>query len=280
MTIHYHGTPITPIDALLELRGRHFCVSHARPEDVRRAHEIGQTVMLDNGAFSKWKRGHQTDWPSYYNWAERWLIHPTTWAVIPDVIDGGSQLQDALVAEWPFGDRGAPVWHMDEPMHRLLALCDAWPKVCVGSTEEYAVVMSDAWRRRMDEAFEELSKRHRFWPWMHMLRGMACSGEKWPFGSVDSTDIGRNHNRAQNTPRKMADRWDAIQCTKPWIVSPQQQEMSCPPRQSISAVPSTAAPTRNAKTGASSSRRAGRGLPLIPCVETTVGEKTNLSTRS
>ncbi len=88
MMIHYHGTPITPVAALYQLAGRHFCVSHARPEDVHRVHQIGQSVMLDNGAFSKWKRGAETDWPAFYKWCERWLGYPTTWAVIPDVIDG------------------------------------------------------------------------------------------------------------------------------------------------------------------------------------------------
>lgn len=182
--------------------------------------------MLDNGAFSKWKRGYEPSWPDFYAWAERWLCYPETWAVIPDVIDGGSQLQDALIAEWPFGQKGAPVWHMDEPLHRLLSLCDAWPRVCIGSTEEYAAVMSPAWIRRMDDAFNEISKRHRFLPRIHMLRGMACSGKRWPFASVDSTDIARNHNRSQNTPRKMANRWDAIQCPGAWEPQPQQLEIA------------------------------------------------------
>src|SRR4051812_11078363 len=112
MTIKYHGTPITPLSVLRDLAGRHFCVSHASPRDVARCHQIGQSVMLDNGAFSKWKRGATTDWPSYYDWIDPWLHYATTWAVIPDVIDGGSQIQDALVREWPFAHRGAPVWHM------------------------------------------------------------------------------------------------------------------------------------------------------------------------
>ncbi len=50
--IHYHGTPITPKERLYELAGRHFCVSYAAPGDLRRCHELGQSVMLDNGAFS------------------------------------------------------------------------------------------------------------------------------------------------------------------------------------------------------------------------------------
>lgn len=223
--IHYHGTPITPVSALYELRGRCFCVSHAAPQDVRRCHDIGQSVMLDNGAFSKWKSGKDTDWPQFYDWCEEWLSFPTTWAVIPDVIDGGSQLQDALLREWPFGQKGAPVWHMDEPLDRLLRLADKWPRVCIGSTAEFAVVLSEQWRRRMDECWDEISKRHRFLPSVHMLRGMQCSGKRWPFASVDSTDVAQNHHRPQNTPKGMADRWDSLQTPGKWRAEPEQIEL-------------------------------------------------------
>ncbi len=225
MTMHYHGTPITPLTALYEMAGRCFCVSFAAPQDVKRCHSIGQSVMLDNGAFSQWKQGKPTNWPAYYEWAEEWLSYPTTWAVIPDHIDAGAEAQDALLMQWPFGQRGAPVWHMDEPIERIVKLCETWPKVCVGSTSVYADVLSDSWRRRMDAAFDEIAKRHHPLPWVHMLRGMACSGERWPFASVDSTDIARNHNRQQNTPRKMADRWDAVQCGAVWRVSGRQMEL-------------------------------------------------------
>jgi hypothetical protein len=42
---------------------------------------------------------------------------------------------------------------------------------------------------------------------------------------VDSTDIARNHNRPQNTPRAMADRWDAIQTPPRWEIRPEQMEL-------------------------------------------------------
>lgn len=225
MMIHYHGTPITPVSALYELAGRHFCVSHAAPQDVERVHLIGQSVMLDNGAFSAWKAGKATNWQAYYVWCEKWLQSPSTWAVIPDEIDAGAQMQDALIGEWPHGEKGAPVWHMDESIDRLLRLIDNWPRVCIGSTDEYAVVMSEAWERRMDDAWNRVSQSRRFLPNLHMLRGMQLSGRRWPFASVDSTDIGRNHNRAQNTPRGMADRWDAMQTPRVWIPRPSQEDM-------------------------------------------------------
>jgi hypothetical protein len=209
--IHYHGLPITPAYRLLEMRGRHLCVSHYNPGQVKQAHDIAQSVMLDNGAYPQWKRGVPVNWPAFYAWADEWLDFPTTWAVIPDVIDGGTQLQDALVREWPFGSKGAPVWHMDEPISRALDLIEKWPRVCVGSTAEFAVVLSDEWRSRMDDLWSEIIRVFGRTPWLHMLRGMQLSGRHWPFASVDSTDIARNHNRPQNSIPAMVARWDAVQ---------------------------------------------------------------------
>lgn len=225
MTIHYHGTPITPNAVLLSLAGRHFCVSHARPDQVQTAHLIGQSVMLDNGAFSKHTRDAQVDWVAYYDWCDVWLDHQTTWAVIPDVIDAGSQEQDALIREWPHGQRGAPVWHTGEPINRLLRLCDEWPRVCVGSTDEHWQVLGESWRKRMDEAFNELAVRHRRMPWLHMLRGMQLALHHYPFASLDSTDIARNHHLPHNSAKAMADRWDAAQCPPRWQIKPKQQDL-------------------------------------------------------
>lgn len=211
--IHYHGTPITPEAVFNTLAGRFFCVSFAQPQDVRRAHALGQGVMLDNGAFSVWKKGGSVDWASFYAWVDPWLDFPNTWAVVPDVIDGGTQLQDALLREWPHGkSRAAPVWHMDEPTSRLLALVESgWSRVCVGSTDEYAVVLSPPWRQRMDSVWSELASVFGRTPPIHMLRGMQLSGGVYPFASVDSTDVARNHRRPGNTARRMADRWDSMQ---------------------------------------------------------------------
>lgn len=219
--IHYHGTPITPVSVLMTLTGKHFCVSHARRNDVARAHDIGQSVMLDNGAYTKFTRGRPTDWPDYYAWCDRWLAYPTTWAVIPDEIAAGSQAQDALLKEWPHGQRGAPVWHMNEPVERLLRLVDGWQRVCVGSTDEFWKVLSPAWCRRMDEAWNALARRHQRLPYIHMLRGMQCSGREWPFASADSTDVAQSHHDHQNTALKLADRWDRRQCPAKWTIREQ-----------------------------------------------------------
>ena len=46
-----------------ELAGKNFCVSFAKPQDVKTCHAIGQSVMLDNGAFSVWKRDNAMKFP-------------------------------------------------------------------------------------------------------------------------------------------------------------------------------------------------------------------------
>lgn len=223
--IHYHGTPITPNAVMLSLAGKHFCVSHYRPDQVAVAHQIGQSVMLDNGAFSKWKSAKATDWPGYYAWCDQWLDYPTTWAVIPDEIGGSDQEQDAMIREWPHGHRGAPVFHLahlDADMalyraQRLLRLLDEWPRVCIGWAEKDYPILGDEYRRAMDRVWNEIAKRHRRAPWIHKLRGMQLSTAEYPFASVDSTDVAQNHNRPHNTARGMADRWDAAQSPPRWL---------------------------------------------------------------
>lgn len=218
MALHYHGLPCTPLSALHELAGRCFCVSYAHPEQVRRAHDLGQSVMLDNGAFSFWTKQKATDWDAYMDWAEPWLDYPTTWAVIPDVIDGTEEDNDLLLVQWfkrrlP---RGAPVWHLHESIDRLKRLAHAYPRVCLGSSGQYAQVGSPAWHRRMEAAMNALCGSGPVPVWLHMLRGMSLAGSQYPFASFDSTDIARNHNRPQNTPARMAARWDAMQNPACW----------------------------------------------------------------
>lgn len=191
VTIHYHGTPITPQSVLYEMAGRHFCVSHSAPNQARLCHQIGQSVMLDNGAFSAWRKGKPTNWPAYYIWCDQWLDHPTTWAVIPDVIDGPAHDQDALIHDWPHKDRGAPVWH-----------------------------------GRMAEVFNKVSQKFSRIPWLHMLRGMSLAGSQYPFASLDSTDIARNHHIPHNGAVKMANRWDTAQCPGKWEARETQMELA------------------------------------------------------
>ena len=225
MTVHYHGTPITPRTVLEQCAGLHFCVSFANPQDVVRCHQIGQGIMLDNGAFSAWRRGIVIDWDAYYRWCEVWLKFWTTWAVIPDVIGGSEEENDRLISQWPHGTRGAPVWHMHESIERLLRLCRDWPRVCIGSSGDYFVVGSEIWHVRTIEAFNALCPGGGPPPAaLHMLRGMATSEWSYPFASVDSTDVARNHHRGGSVIER-ARRWDSRNCPAVWNHRGTQERM-------------------------------------------------------
>jgi len=214
--IHYHGTPISPRRVLLELGGKNFCVSFAHPQDVLCCHQIGQSVMLDCGSFSAWTKNKPTRWPDYYDWCERWLEYRTTWAIIPDIINSTAEENDKLLKHWSFDKgKGSPVWHLHEPLDRILRLVDAgYHIISFGSSGEFRNVGDGKWHHRMTEAFNLLSQSGPI-PWIHMLRGMSMSGTQYPFSSVDSTDVARNHNR-NNNANEMASRWDTLQCPSTW----------------------------------------------------------------
>jgi hypothetical protein len=110
----------------------------------------------------------------------------------------------------------APAWHMDEPVSRLLRLADEWPRVAFGISGAYWQVGSEGWERRADEAFNEVSRRHRYLPWLHLLRGLDLAGDRWPFASADSTNVARNFKSSQVCPERMARRLDAVQTPVSW----------------------------------------------------------------
>lgn len=227
--MHYHGTPITPKSVMRSLAGRNFCVRYGEHRDVALAHEIGQSVMIDNGAFSFWRTGETTDWNGYMEWVSPWLNYPTTWAVIPDVIDGNEPDNDRLLTEWyaTMGDfrQAAPVWHLHESLDRLVRLTRGFERICFGSSGEFAKIGTTRWNNRVNEAFNLICRGSGRPPcWIHMLRGMSLSGSQYPFASVDSTDIAQNHHIKHNSV-EMADRWDAIQCRGVWNSLPIQSQI-------------------------------------------------------
>lgn len=234
--IHYHGTPITPVRILYELAGRNFCISFADPRDVAVCHDIGQSVMIDNGAFTFWMRNRVQStartWSAYYQFVRPWLDYQTTWCVIPDVIDGSEEENDALIQEWcskvgVMGWKAAPVWHVHESLDRLDYLIAGWPRVCFGSSGEYAGIGTAKWNNRINATFNHICKGSGVPPaWIHMLRGMSLSGSVYPFASVDSTDIARNHEQISGRAPRMAQSWDGIQCPARWIEQPVQLALS------------------------------------------------------
>lgn len=195
--IHYHGLPITPNAACVSaVSGGHAFVSFAHPDQLPIAVEVCQSFALDNGAFSAWRAGKPVeDWSGYYEWVGALRRYPhCDFAVIPDVIGGSDADNDALLAEWSHGAFGAPVWHLQASMSRLERLCADYPRVCLGSSGEYATVGDAKWWNRMAEAMNVICDGEGFpLAKLHGLRMLNTDVfTRLPFASADSTNIGRN----------------------------------------------------------------------------------------
>lgn len=195
--IHYHGGPITPDTcAIRAWKGRHAFISFAHHGQLRLASEITQSFALDNGAFTFWKTGKEIDWSEYYDFVSEWMNHPRfDFAIIPDVIDGGESANDELLNQWPHGDCGVPVWHMNESEERFIRLCNEYNRVAIGSCGEYDISknpsgcvlrVKDIIRHVVDKYGYPIAK-------IHMLRGLNKNVfTKLPFASADSTNVARN----------------------------------------------------------------------------------------
>lgn len=201
--IHYHGLPIWPNTAAARaIQGGHAFVSFHRPDQLALALECASSIAVDNGAFSAWKSGAPIkDWEPFYEWVAELHRYPQfDFAVIPDVIDGDEAANDALLAAWPWRGRaphiGAPVWHLHESLERLERLALAWPRVCLGSSGDFAAIGTPAWWNRMAEAMDVVCDRAgRPVCKLHGLRMLNPEVfTRFPFSSADSTNIAQNIN--------------------------------------------------------------------------------------
>jgi hypothetical protein len=200
--IHYHGLPITPASAAIAaVGGGHSFVSFMHPQQLGIAIEHCQSFAVDNGAFSAWKSGNPiTDWSRYYEWVAELHRYPSfDFAVIPDVIDGDEKANDALISEWPWSAGhakhiGAPVWHMHESIDRLIRLACEWPRVCIGSSGDYATVGDAKWWQRIGKAMNNITDKNGLPVCkIHGLRMLNPDVfTRLPFSSADSTNIAQN----------------------------------------------------------------------------------------
>lgn len=198
---HYHGLPITPATAAVRaIKGGHAFVSMPNSDQLTIALECAQGMAVDNGAYPAWRSGKPiTDWNPYYAWVQELHRYPVfDFAVIPDVIGGSEEENDALLARWPWKDSaphiGAPVWHLHESLDRLERMVARWPRICLGSSAEFSQIGTHAWWIRMAEAMDVIcDKEGRPCSKIHGLRMLdPAIYTKFPFASADSTNIGRN----------------------------------------------------------------------------------------
>jgi hypothetical protein len=210
--------------AIETMGGKHFCVSYARPDDLKRCLRIGQSLMLDNGAFSAKTRGLPFDRNGFYGWVEPLLAHPH-WGVVPDVIDGSEDEQREMVKSWPFRkEMGIPVWHLGLSISYLIELCDAWGRVCFGSAGEFWQIGTSKWCHRMDEAFNALVNTYgRQIPWVHGMRMLGQASGPWPLASADSTNVALHHAEHLECAGCMAKRIDSTNPPTKWNIQPLQE---------------------------------------------------------
>lgn len=208
-----HGTPITPRSQLMRMKGASFCVSYYAPDQLHECVSLlGQDslLLLDNGAFSAWKKGCAMDaeyWSQYWVWATEVLARvDQAVAVIPDVIDGDADQNMAMILEAI--DRVAhaehrlmPVWHLHEPLEQLLRIVElGFRWIAFGSSGDYAVVGTPSWDARIDAAFDTIHHACEIFdelhPRIHMMRGLGqLPRGRHPFSTADSTNVARNHSR-------------------------------------------------------------------------------------
>jgi hypothetical protein len=153
------------------------------------------TFIFDNSAFSIWKNGGQLDVAGYIAWCEEWHRHPGfDWALIPDVIDGTEEENDALIDQWPAHIRGVPVWHMHESIDRLLRLAREWPTVAIGSSGQWRTPGTAAWWQRMSKVMSALCDAQGRPPCrLHGLRMLDPEiYSRLPLSSADSTNAAMN----------------------------------------------------------------------------------------
>ena len=200
MTILYHGTPITGSrdDARQFLQDRHALVSFAHPDQLDIVKAVCLTYILDNGAFSIWRKGGKLNVPEYVDWAYRnSRNHNFNYAFIPDIIDGKEADNDALIAEWSqYEIPGVPIWHLDESLEKLERLSTEWHTIAFGSSGSYANPGTTKWWQRMAEAMPVVCDNGKPRCKLHGLRMMNPSiFTHIPFTSVDSTNASQNGNR-------------------------------------------------------------------------------------
>ncbi len=175
--------------------GRHALIPFDRPEDLPVVAEVCQSMIFDNSAYTKWKQGGEIDVPAFIDWCHEWHKHPSfDWALIPDVIGGSEEENDAMLAEWPKDIRGVPVFHLHESYARLIRLCAEWPTVALGSSGAWSTPGTERWWWRMNHIMHAICDQDGKPPCrLHGLRMMAPAiFRRLPLSSADSTNAAQN----------------------------------------------------------------------------------------
>lgn len=217
--IHYHGVvPQEKYGAIL-LRSRHVLIPFTTPKLATYAARVAQSFVLDNGAFSHWKRGKPiTDWKPYYAWVREWMHHPGfDWAAIPDVIGGTEEQNRELVMDWfaEFNKEdctgrvaryiGCPVWHLHESLDYLFFLAVNFRTVAIGSSGKFSEPGTKGWWHRMDEVMRKVcDEKGRPICKLHGMRMLDKDiFTRLPLASADSVNVALRVSRSTVSKRHM-----------------------------------------------------------------------------
>jgi len=200
--IHYHGTPMsgTRQDAANFLTRRHALVPYKRQDDMPIVADVCQSFILDNSAFSIWKRGGSMELDKYLAFVEKWQYHPGfDWALIPDMIEGNERQNDEYLRQWDTKAKGVPVYHLHESFTRLKRLINKYEIVAIGGSPQYPNLKAKAWWNRVAEIFNFICDEEGRPPCkLHGLRIMSPKFfTRLPLSSADSTNAARNCNKLE-----------------------------------------------------------------------------------
>lgn len=215
MTVY--GLPLTPRKLIEQLAGASFCVSYAtcrgaQVEDAIRFVGKDQILLVDNGAYTHWKRcrkaggsGEMTE--AYIDGFEEWAQDildrcPQAVAVLPDIIGGTPDENYRLMCETMLDtDRCMAIWHLDEPIPYLIDLCERFGWIGFGSAGAYKTPGKPEWHARIKEALaaidawdarQKADNEGLVRPRLHLMRAQAFF-HLYPFDSCDSCNIALNH---------------------------------------------------------------------------------------
>jgi len=197
--IKYYGTPITPNIVFDEVMiGRSCLIPFPNPQNLHRAIKLCDKVIVDNGAFTIWRKGGEPHWNKYYDWMQPFK-HNIEFFFITDVIDRTEEENDSLISDYfkRKETRGVPIWHINESFERLERLMDVFDYIAIGSAGEFSQLRTQKWFNQMDKAMRVICDKDGY-PKVkiHMLR---CLNPdlflRFPFYSGDSTGLAQNHSR-------------------------------------------------------------------------------------
>ena len=243
--IHYHGTPIggKRTDAVEILTGRHALISFAHQQDLPIAMEVCQSFILDNGAFSEWRKtGGRVDFNAYVEWVSQNYRHPNfDWCLIPDTIDGTQKENEDLITKWTrlgHKAKGVPVWHFHESFAWLEWLVDRFEWVALGSSGQWPNPGRGDWWRRMGEVMSvACDSQGRPKCKLHGLRMLDPEiFSRIPLSAADSTNAARNNNQinrfgmyppptAGQRAATIAARIESNNCAAYWVPDNMQHEL-------------------------------------------------------